>query len=249
MFGKIRSLFANNKKILIIIASVLVVALISCLTIFLLSAHKLSNTEQVALDNFNNKVLPYLEAIDTEDDPTAHPSKEEKLISFAMLYSYGEENNKELTNDQINEIVKTYFDTEIDFNSFDQINVTSYLVKQGIIYHPDESKYKLEITEKTKKELIQTPVTAYIQKEAKIKQNTITATYSKYTAKDSYEVFTKAALAGKDTTGCGNYFEGKGHINTIKRLITPENAEEVAEYKKDYILKIHVKDGKLLAEL
>ena len=248
MLGKLQSFFSKTKKPIIIITSTLVVATITFLLIFTIFKSKdLSDTEQVALKSFNDKVLPYLEVLDPEEGIGTTTDKENKLIAFAMLYANGEEDKKELTNEEINEIIKTYFDTEIDFNNFDQIAISPYLIDNSISYRPDEKKYKLEVSEKTKKQLIQTRVTAYIQKEAKIKQNTITATYAKYITEKPYEVFTSAAIAGQDTTGCGNYFEGKGSVKAIQRLITPENADQVAEYKKDFVLTIQVKDGKLKA--
>jgi hypothetical protein len=187
--------------------------------------------------------LLYIEAIDVDENTAYNPTREEALIAFAVQYAYGENDQTELTNDEVNQIIKDYFETEIDFNSFNQLNASPFLTNQGITFYSDKSRYVLELREKSKKELIQTPVTAYLQKEASIKKNAITVTYSKYIANEPYAVFTEAALAQKDTDGCGDYFAGKGNANAIKKLITAENSE----YQKDFTLTLVIKDGKLVA--
>ena len=243
MIKKVRAFFEDHKKVIIIAFSFLAIATISFLSLSLLfGKKKLSEAEQVALNNFNDKVLPYLETIDT-DGNIYNPTREEALIAFAVQYAYGENHQTELSNDDINQIIKEYFETEIDFDSFDQLRASMFLAEQGITYYSDKNHYVLEQKEKSKKELIQTPVTAYIQKDAIIKKNTITVTYSKYIANEPYAIFTDAALAQKDTSGCGDYFAGKGNVNAIKKLITAENSE----YQKDFTLSLIVKDGKLVA--
>ena len=206
---------------------------------------KLSDAEQALLSQFNEKVLPYLDEIDS--DQTFSPHEEEKLIAFAVMQAYGEENKTEFTLGEINNIIGQFFNKEISTENYDQNTPSPYLQEKGIYYMLGEDRYIYEPRTKSKHEIASTPINAYIQKEAKIRNNVITVTYSKYLIEDPYAVLNDASGAQKDTTGVGDYLAGKGKAKNLKRLISAENADKVATFQKDYTLTLEIKNNKISA--
>lgn len=208
-------------------------------------SQKLSDAEQALLSQFNEKVLPYLDEIDSNQ--AFSPREEEKLIAFAVMQAYGEEDKTEFTLGEINNIIGQFFNKEISAENYDQNAPSPYLQEKGIYYMLGEDRYIYEPRTKSKHEIASTPINAYIQKEAKIRNNVITVTYSKYLIEDPYAVLNDASSAQKDTTGVGDYLAGKGKAKTIKRLISTENADKVATFQKDYTLTLEIKNNKILA--
>jgi len=245
MYGKIKNGINAHKKLLLLFCIVVILVATSLTVFSKIRPRKLTEVEQITLNNFNEKVLPYLDQIDTETDHEA--KRDEKLIAFAILYAHDEQAQSEFTLDQINDIIDDFFEAKISKTEFDPNAPSSYLAQQGIHYDMAQEKYIYHQVTKSKKEIAQTPLYAYSQKDATIKGDVINVTYSKYLIKNPYDLFTAAATSNQNTAGVGDYLAGEGKAKDIKRLLTPENAEYAATYQKDYALRLEIKDGKILA--
>lgn len=248
MRNTLQRLGQNKLKIFATIAAIIVVALIFLFAIINIAGRKLNDNEQAALDQLNQKVLFYIDELESENE-TDELEQEAKFVIFAMTYSYEEDDKTELTPKEINDIIHSYFDTDIDLNEVLRKPLQPYLENKNIIFLPEDGKVLYKPATRAKKGIAQTPITVYLQKEARIKNSTITSTYSKYTVDDPYNIFTSATSLNMDTTGIGAYLNGNGKEKSIKRLVTPENVNDIAKNEGDFKLTIIVKDEKLLIKL
>ena len=97
MSSKLRNIFLN-KKFYFSIGLLIVVAIITVLSINLFRINKL---ERAALTDFSDKILPYLDDIDYENEDYKADDIS-KYITFAMEYNFGENNKTEGSYDELN---------------------------------------------------------------------------------------------------------------------------------------------------
>ena len=242
-YNGIMTITKNKKTILAAIFGIVFVLLLTLTIIFIAKHNNLSDFERLTFERETEKTINYLEAIDN-DFETNEPQQADKYLAFALLQSYGENNVSVLNAEDIQQIIQSNFDIEIDLHYIEAAAITP-TINYFRISKNREDNYTLD-TERSAKDIANAPIFKYLLKDVTKTKNGFKATYAKYRADDPYKIFNYASDHKIDVPGAGAYLSGKGSSAPLKNVITLENAEELATFEKDIKIDFVIRDDKLL---
>ena len=236
------------------IVGVLLIAIIAgaIATIFIpkQTESPLSELERISLEERSAKVVNYLEEIDkldefdkdNEQNPLVGEYPLDRYITYALEYSYNENDKSELSVKEIKKILSNTFDFEFNEEAINNVGVTPLLLDKNVNHDPSTKTYSIK-KDFDKRQIAAIPVSKYIVKDsyANKDKSVYTIIYDKYAVKSPYDILPH--IDGSDTK---DYLEGKGKIAAFKDAITAENAKEITNPEKETTVEYVLKEGKLL---
>lgn len=236
----------------IIIAVLLVAVAALGINAYMPKQRQITELEQAAVDSFSSDIMNYMEEIDitTKDeeeklkqDVSLSDISLDRYIAFALQYSVDKNDKYELTTKEIKNLVKKIFDVELDTDKINKVGVSPLLLDKHIDHEPVGQIYSLRKEVKSKQEIANTPIAKYIQRNTELSGDDYVVTFDKYVAKNPYDVLPHSNQSNIKTKA---YLDGEGKINDFKKLINADNADKVGVKEKQTIIKLTVKNGKLI---
>ena len=240
MSSKLRNIFLN-KKFYFSIGLLIVVAIITVLSINLFRINKL---ERAALTDFSDKILPYLDDIDYENEDY-EADDISKYITFAMEYNFGENNKTEGSYDELNGITQKLFNYKIPEEEFKNGISSPQLAHKYVGFMYDKEKYTITRDYIDERLVTITPITVYIEKSAHKFGKNYTVTYQKYEFETPYKIIDYTATHDISIPDFKDYLEGKATAANLKRAVTKECAEAQGELKKEIKVTYTIKEDRL----
>ena len=237
-------------KIAIAVAIILIAAITAIIIIKTRPTEfPVSDLERLTLEERSEKIISYLEEIDgnaksTEtNNPNINSIPLDQYISYALEYSYNENDQPELSAKKIKKFLESTFDISFKTGDINGVGISPLLLDKNVNHDPVSKIYTLNPS--TDKRIIaDIPVTKYFLKEIHTNEDkTIyTATYDKYTAKSPYDILPHL----ESMEGVNDYLNGNGKIKSLKDSITKTAAEKLGNPVKQTTIEFVLKDKKLL---
>ena len=249
-----REAFITKQRLIIgaILVAVITIAIV-IIAIPKQSEFPLSDLERISLNERGEKISNYLEKIDiTKKDenidsnvPIINGYPLDRYISYALEYSYNENDISKMSVKEIKSFLETTFEGDFDEQAISEIGISPLLLQENINYNPVDAEYTVH-RDYDKRQIASIPVTKYIAKNsyADKDKKVFTVVYDKYTAENPYDVLPH--LPGADNIK--DDLEGKGKITTIKNAINSENANKITEPEKETTVEFTVKNDKLVVK-
>lgn len=254
MNDKLRAKLPHFTPIAVIAAVIAVIAIIAIIiTNSTQTEYPISDLERIALEEYSTKYSNYLEELDSTyeneiDNPTnpvINGFHLDRYISYAIEYSYNENDDADLTADELVSFINSSMNIDLKKDDVVNIGITPYLLDKNITYDPAEESYSIHKVQ-DKRDVANTPITKYIENRAHTNKDKsiYTVVYDKYTIKNPYDILPH--LTG-ETSGVKDYLNGKGKITSIKKAITSESIKNIAsEPEKQLTVEYSVKDNYLV---
>lgn len=242
--------FMERKNIIIAVLLVAVAAL--GINAYMPKQRQITELEQAAVDSFSSDIMNYMEEIDItakdeeeklKQDVSLSDISLDRYIAFALQYSVDKNDKYELTTKEIKNLVKKIFDVELDTDKINKVGVSPLLLDKHIDHEPVGQIYSLRKEIKSKQKIANTPIAKYIQRNTELSGDDYVVTFDKYVAKNPYDVLPHSNQSNIKTKA---YLDGEGKINDFKKLINADNADKVGAKEKQTIIKLTVKNGKLI---
>ena len=230
----------TNKLFLSLLAVAVIVA---AGIITYLKVTTINDTERVALDDFANRVMPYLDEIDYDGEDKERT--DDNYIAFALEYNFGENDRNEMTIEEIEKLIKETFDYSIDTKELKHGISTPRLINKYISFTDQNSTFTLDRSYMDKQLVAIKPITKYIEQSASKSGGNFIVKYAKYQFDSPYKVLDCAALKNISIPNFDSYIEGKTSSAPLKRAMNQECADEYATKLKDITVTFVTKDGHL----
>lgn len=237
------------------IAGILLIAIIAIAiaTIFIpkQTEFPLSELERISLEERSAKAINYLEEIDkneafdngNESNPIVNDYPLDRYISYALEYSYNENDKSELTVKEIKKFLESTFDAEFSEEAINGVGISPLLLDKNATHDPVGKIYSIK-KDFDKRQIADIPVSKYIIKNSYTNKDKsiYTIVYDKYTAKSPYDILPHIS-GGAEVKA---YLEGKGKVISLKNTINADNVKDITSTEKETVVEYVLKDEKLL---
>lgn len=228
----------KNKKVLLIILSLIVIII---LFIFCIRQYNLTKLEKIKIKEVSNSVENYL------DEIILYPDDQGRYINFAMEYLYNNTDRDEFSIQEIIDVINDLFELDYDEKKIIEIGISPQMLEKGITFDSSAKTFKYA-SKATRLDIANKKIVKYhltnIKKQGKDK---FKVTYEKYVVENPYDIFnyynnsnitkneideiTKGDTDKKELKDITEYLKGKEKISVIKDLIDEDNIEKFG--KKD----------------
>ena len=241
----------NFGKVLI---GLIVLIVLVFTAIYILGTGNVSKIEEEKIKKESSQFLYFVE------DISESKSKDvDKYIVFSLDYSYYNNNDADMTADEITQFLNTTFDLNTTKEKILSVGITEEMLAKNITYDGSKELFKISPAQVSSKKIEDVPITYYrMYKIRRNNKNTYTAKYDKYIIKNPYDMLNyyidrNNNLNGEepgamyDTTTIRNYIVGSNSSKGVKELIS-KNEEDLKNYaSKEGTLSItYVMNGEKL---
>lgn len=230
----------TNKLFLSIIA---IAVIVTAALITIQKVRTINDTERIALDEFTNRILPYLDEIDYDGEDASRA--EDNYISFAMEYNFGENNKTEMTAEDIKKLTKDTFDYDLNLEELEHNPVSTRFMNKYISYNQQDKTFVIDRQYINKQLVAITPITKYIERDAYKSSGNFIVKYSKYQFETPYKILDCAAQNNIPIPDFDDYINGTASAASLKRAVNQDCADKSASKIKDITVTYASKDGHL----
>lgn len=239
----------DKKKINILIGTFFLIVLL----IVLFGCNRLTSLEQKTIKDVSKKVMPYMDRIEKSKEK----KKLNKYIYYALEYAYNEYDKKELTIEEVKNIISNTFNYKINEKELKEMPLTKEMLENNIIYDYEKEVFVNDKSQVTQSDIANNKLVFYeINKIKKISSDKFKVIYDKYLVTNPYEILNyysdlnnkKNVKKKYDITPIYNYLVAKGKEKDIKNYVIGANFKKFAKKKGNFIVIYIVKDDKILID-
>jgi hypothetical protein len=232
IFNKITALF------LIIILAVFLI------TQFIKGQGIINETERIALDDFNNRIMPYIEEVDYDNEKSDSDQDANYLI-YALEYTFGETGKAEISTEEARMLIKDIFDYDFNTDKYEQGVIAPRLMNKYVHFNQEKAVYVYDRSFIDKKLTSVTPIYKYVEKNAHKSGSKYVVTYEKYRIKSPYDILDCAAKNDTPIENFDKYINGEASSVSLKRATTNDCLKEIGEKTKEVTITYTAKNGHL----
>lgn len=209
----------------------------------------LSELERISLEERSASAANYLEEIDklgdfdkdNKSNPIINNFPLDRYISYALEYSYNENDKSELSVKEIKKFLESTFDAEFSAEAINGVGISPLLLDKNVTHDPVAKTYSIK-KDFNKRQIADIPISKYIIKNSFTNKDksVYTIVYDKYTAKSPYDI-----LPHIDGANTKDYLEGKGKVTSFKNAINSDNAKKITNPEKETIVEYILKGNQL----
>ena len=203
----------------------------------------INDAERVALDEFTNRVMPYLDEVDYDGEDKERT--DDNYIAFALEYNFGENGKNEMSINDIDKLIKDTFNYSIGTSELEHGISTPRLINKYISYSDNGSTFTLDRSRIDKQLITSTPITKYIEQSATKSGGNFVVKYAKYQFDTPYKILDCAAQNNISIPNFDSYIEGKASSVSLKRAMNQTCTDKDATRLKEITVTFVAKDGRL----
>ena len=234
-----KTLFTSRLFYILIIAVLATVVILQAIN----SRPTISNAERIIIDNFSDRIIPYMDELDYEEEGRDSSYDTDLYIAFALERNFGETNETSMSINDIVDFAEHTLNHKLSAEELEQGIVSSRLMNKYIYYDPQTKTYNLDRQYVDKKLVSITPVIKYFEKSARKSNDDFIVTYEKYQFDTPYLILDCAAQNNISIPNFGEYIEGKASAAELKRAATRDCANQSGKLQKELTVTYSIKDN------
>ena len=202
--------------------------------------NRLTKVEEIKINEISDKVIPYINEV------IAHSEEEGNYISFAIDYIYNEKGKKDITIDEIVEVINNTFDKSKTREEVSKQGLTSYLMNRGIVYDSTINGFVYNYN-KTRADIAAEHLVRYETKKIKkVNDKKFVVEYNKYVIENPYALLNYYNEQENSETAVKeimSYLKGETNVSKIYKYITKDIVDKIGKTEKIIKIEYIVKDN------
>ena len=260
----------KNKKVRRIFfagAQIVILALI----IFWLSAKKISDVEEMLIDEISSELFPYIDEVYNDSTDNI-----EKYMIFGLKYNLNTNSKNTISSTNLRKIINSKLNVKVSKEEISNHGVSPKMLEYNINYDVEADTYTIDSSTKTNYEIANETIYGYIKTSQKKKtMNKFIVNYEIYAIDNPYEILnyynnlnseiylsnleennddqkakdnSKTNTKEYDVEPILNYLTGKASIADIQSYLAENVLNEIGENKGNIQVVYELVDGSLLID-